>query len=54
MSPFQTEDLVHALEELATSASSDAAVRQTIADLPAEVSDVALLQKLEGKLSLLC
>jgi len=45
----ETEELVRALEELANSASSDAAVREQIAALPPEVSDVSLLQKLKDQ-----
>ena len=41
------------MSELENSASSDAVVREQIAALPAEVSDVNLLSKLEGKLSFL-
>lgn len=35
--------------ELENSASQDAAVREKIANLPAEVQDVSLLEKIEGK-----
>ena len=34
--------------ELENSASQDAAVREKIANLPAEVQDVSLLEKIEG------
>lgn len=40
--------------ELENSASQDAAVREKIANLPAEVQDVSLLEKIEGKGSTLC
>ena len=39
---------MRALEDLENSASSDAAVREQIAALPPEVSDVSLLEKLKG------
>ena len=44
----QHEDLIKALQELENSASQDAAVREKIANLPAEVQDVSLLEKIEG------
>ncbi|RMX42691.1 hypothetical protein pdam_00011855 [Pocillopora damicornis] len=43
------EDLIKALMELENSASQDAAVREKIANLPAEVQDVSLLEKIEDK-----
>lgn len=43
--------LFQALLELESSASSDEAVRERIASLPPEVSEVQLLSKLEGKLT---
>jgi len=43
------EELVKALSDLENSASSDAAVRERIAALPPEVSDVSLLEKLTGR-----
>ncbi|KAM3966159.1 LOW QUALITY PROTEIN: regulation of nuclear pre-mRNA domain-containing protein 1B [Aphomia sociella] len=45
----QPEELIKALLELETSASSDEAVRERIASLPPEVSEVQLLSKLEDK-----
>jgi regulator of Ty1 transposition protein 103 len=39
---------VKALEDLESSASSDATVRERIAALPQEVSDVSCLEKLKG------
>lgn len=42
--------LLQALLELEHSASSDEAVRERIASLPPEVSEVSLLTKLEGKM----
>lgn len=39
-----------ALLDLESSASSDEAVRERIASLPPEVSEVSLLSKLEGKI----
>ena len=45
---MQAEELIRALTELEHSASSDAAVREHIAALPPEVSDVSLLEKLTG------
>ena len=47
---LQPEDLIKALVELENSASQDAAVREKIANLPAEVQDVSLLEKIEGML----
>lgn len=41
-------DFLQALLELELSASSDEAVRERIASLPPEVSEVALLSRLEG------
>ena len=50
----QAEDLIKVLIDLENSASSDAAVRERIAALPPEVSDVALLDKLTGLLTSIC
>ena len=50
---LQPEDLVKVLQDLENAASSDAAVRERIAALPPEVSDVSLLDKLRGKKGLL-
>ena len=47
-SHLQPEDLIKALMELENSASQDAVVREKIANLPAEVQDVSLLEKIEG------
>ncbi|KAJ8713627.1 hypothetical protein PYW07_013997 [Mythimna separata] len=47
--PPEPEELVKALLELEASASSDEAVRERIASLPPEVSEVQLLSKLEDK-----
>ncbi|CAH2039438.1 unnamed protein product, partial [Iphiclides podalirius] len=47
--PPEPEDLIKALLELESSASSDEAVRERIASLPPEVSEVQLLSKLEDK-----
>ncbi len=41
--------MIRALTELENSASSDAVVREQIANLPPEVSEVAMLSKLEDK-----
>lgn len=49
MEPPDPEDLIKALMELENSASQDAAVREKIANLPAEVQDVSLLEKIEDK-----
>ena len=40
--------------ELENSASQDAVVREKIANLPAEVQDVSLLDKIEGMHNLQC
>lgn len=47
--PPEPEDLIQALVDLENSASSDAVVRERIANLPPEVSEVAMLAKLEDK-----
>jgi len=47
--PPEPEELIRALIELENSASSDATVREQIANLPPEVSEVAMLSKLEDK-----
>uniref|UniRef100_A0A1B6LCA5 CID domain-containing protein n=1 Tax=Graphocephala atropunctata TaxID=36148 RepID=A0A1B6LCA5_9HEMI len=47
--PPEPEELIKALQELENSASSDAIVREKIASLPPEVSEVNLLAKLEDK-----
>ena len=44
--PPTAEELIKALTDLESSASSDAVVREKIAALPPEVSDVSLLEKL--------
>ncbi|KAG6464538.1 hypothetical protein O3G_MSEX014580 [Manduca sexta] len=49
--PPEPEELIKALLELESSASSDEAVRERIASLPPEVSEVQLLDKLRGKLT---
>lgn len=49
--PPEPEELIKALLELEASASSDEAVRERIASLPPEVSEVQLLNKLEGKMT---
>ncbi|CAH1638573.1 unnamed protein product [Spodoptera littoralis] len=51
--PPEPEELIKALLELEASASSDEAVRERIASLPPEVSEVQLLSKLEDKESAL-
>ncbi|XP_067011107.1 regulation of nuclear pre-mRNA domain-containing protein 1A [Anabrus simplex] len=47
----EPEELIKALLDLENSASSDAAVREKIAGLPPEVSEVNLLSKLEDRAS---
>lgn len=47
--PPEPEELIRALTDLENSASSDAVVREQIANLPPEVSEVAMLSKLEDK-----
>ncbi|XP_013783116.1 regulation of nuclear pre-mRNA domain-containing protein 1B-like [Limulus polyphemus] len=46
---IQPEELIKALQDLENAASSDAAVREEIANLPPEVSDVTLLEKLDDR-----
>lgn len=47
----EPEELIKAMVDLENSASSDAVVRERIANLPPEVSEVAMLAKLEDKVS---
>ncbi|XP_031636981.1 regulation of nuclear pre-mRNA domain-containing protein 1B [Contarinia nasturtii] len=47
--PPEPEELIKALINLENSASSDANIRERIANLPPEVSEIALLSKLEDK-----
>lgn len=47
--PPEPEELIKALMDLENSASSDAAVREKIASLPPEVSDINLLARLEDR-----
>lgn len=47
--PPEPEELIKALLDLENSASSDAVVRERIANLPPEVSEISLLTKLEDK-----
>lgn len=47
--PPEPEELIKALLSLENSASSDANIRERIANLPPEVSEIALLTKLEDK-----
>lgn len=47
--PPEPEELIKALLSLENSASSDANIREQIANLPPEVSEIALLSKLEDK-----
>ncbi|KAL7302933.1 regulation of nuclear pre-mRNA domain-containing protein 1B isoform X1 [Trichogramma pretiosum] len=49
--PPETEELIKALVELENTASSDAAVRERIASLPPEVSEVSLLANLADRAS---
>lgn len=48
--PPEPEELIKAIQDLeSNAASSDEAVRQRIAQLPSDVSEVGLLSKIEGK-----
>lgn len=47
--PPEPEELIRALQEIENSASSDVAVRQKIANLPLEYTEVSMLSKLENK-----
>lgn len=47
--PPEPEELIKALMNLENSASSDANIRERIASLPPEVSEISLLSKLEDK-----
>lgn len=47
--PPEPEELVKVIQELENSASSDAVVRERIANLPPEVSELSALAKLEDK-----
>lgn len=47
--PPEPEELIKALTDLENSASSDAVVRERIANLPPEISEITCLAKLEDK-----
>lgn len=47
--PPEPEELIRALLNLENSASSDANIRERIASLPPEVSEISMLAKLEDK-----
>jgi len=47
--PPDAEDLIKALQELENSPSTDAVVREKIASLPPEVSDITLLEKIQTR-----
>lgn len=47
--PPEPEELIKVLSNLENSASSDANIRERIANLPPEVSEIAMLSKLEDK-----
>lgn len=47
--PPDAEDLIKALQDLENSPSTDAVVREKIASLPPEVSDITLLEKIQTK-----
>lgn len=47
--PPEPEELIRVIQDLENSASSDAAVRERIANLPPEVSELSALAKLEDK-----
>ncbi|CAL1284910.1 unnamed protein product [Larinioides sclopetarius] len=47
--PPEAEDLIKALQDLENSPSTDAVVREKIAQLPPEVSDVSLLEKITNR-----
>ncbi|XP_011180569.1 regulation of nuclear pre-mRNA domain-containing protein 1B [Zeugodacus cucurbitae] len=47
--PPEPEDLIKALTNIENSASSDAVVRERIANLPPEISEISCLSKLEDK-----
>ncbi|XP_015914877.1 regulation of nuclear pre-mRNA domain-containing protein 1B [Parasteatoda tepidariorum] len=47
--PPDAEDLIKALQDLENSPSTDAVVREKIASLPPEVSDITLLDKIQTK-----
>lgn len=51
--PPEPEELIKAVLGLESSASSDANIRERIANLPPEVSEISLLTKLEDKESAL-
>lgn len=48
----EPDELIKSLQALENAASSDGIVREKIAQLPPEVSDVSLLSKVLGKFSL--
>lgn len=47
--PPEPEELIKALQDIENSASSDVAVRQKIANLPLEYTEVSMLSKLDNK-----
>lgn len=47
--PPEPEELIKALQDIENSASSDVVVRQKIANLPMEYTEVSILSKLENK-----
>lgn len=47
--PPEPEELIKALQEVENSASSDVAVRQKIANLPLEYTELSMLSKLQNK-----
>lgn len=47
--PPEPEELIKALQDIENSASSDVVVRQKIANLPMEYTEVSMLSKLENK-----
>jgi len=49
--PPEPDELIKALQDLENSASSDAIIRQQIANLPQEVSDAGLLNKIQDRSS---
>jgi regulator of Ty1 transposition protein 103 len=47
--PPEPEELIKMIQELENSASSDAVVREQIANIPPEVSEISMLAKIEDK-----
>ena len=50
--PPEPEELIKALQDLENAASSDGTIREKIAQLPGDVSEIAVISKIQGKTTL--